>query len=204
MVSCAKGPQNKSAHKKDHNWEPFVENETMNKRVHENRFPNLLVTTDVSGHNLGTFFEKVPNFKKGSQLGTLSSGIQTVGSCSLGSFQKGSHMRGSQSKSKDHKHPVTPVATSSRCKSSVVHPTVFCAAGRSQVPMQTWRWEPNAPLGSRQMEPIDGSIGSIGSLNWLHFGSIWLQFWCCFAMKFGCAWLHFVSVVSPLAPLAPL
>jgi len=53
----------KSAHKKDYNYEPFVENETINKRVHKNWFLNLLVTTDVLGHNLWTFFEKVPNFK---------------------------------------------------------------------------------------------------------------------------------------------
>jgi len=38
----------------------------MNKRVPKNRFLNLLVTTDVLGHDLGTFFEKVSNFKKGS------------------------------------------------------------------------------------------------------------------------------------------
>jgi len=42
----------KSAHKKDHNYELFVKNETINKRVPENRFLNLLVTTDVLGHNL--------------------------------------------------------------------------------------------------------------------------------------------------------
>jgi len=66
MVSCANGLQNKSVHKKDHNWEPFVENETINKRVPKTRFLNLLVKTDVLEHNLGTFFEKVPNLKKGS------------------------------------------------------------------------------------------------------------------------------------------
>ena len=66
MVSCAKGLQNKSVHEKDNNWEPFVENETTNERVPENRFPNPLAKTDVLGHNLGTFFEKVPNLKKGS------------------------------------------------------------------------------------------------------------------------------------------
>jgi len=49
-----------------------------------------MATTDVLGHNSWTFFEKVPNFKSGSQLGTLSSGSQKIGSCSLGSFQKGS------------------------------------------------------------------------------------------------------------------
>ena len=38
----------------------------MNERVPKNRFLNLLVKTDVLGHNLGTFFEKVPNLKKGS------------------------------------------------------------------------------------------------------------------------------------------
>ena len=43
-----------------------MENETINKRVPKNRFLNLLVKTDVLGHNLGTFFEKVPNLKKGS------------------------------------------------------------------------------------------------------------------------------------------
>jgi len=43
-----------------------VENETTNKRVRKNWLLNLLVTTDVLGHKLGTFFEKVPNFKKGS------------------------------------------------------------------------------------------------------------------------------------------
>jgi len=43
-----------------------VENKTINKKVPKNWFLNLLVTTDVLGHNLGTFFEKVPNFKKGS------------------------------------------------------------------------------------------------------------------------------------------
>jgi len=42
-----------------------VENETINKRVPKNWFLNLLVKTDVLGHNLGTFFEKVPNLKKG-------------------------------------------------------------------------------------------------------------------------------------------
>jgi len=61
LVSCAKRQQDKSAHDEDHNWEPFVENETTNKRVPKHRFPNLLATTDVLGHNLGPFFEKVPD-----------------------------------------------------------------------------------------------------------------------------------------------
>ena len=52
------------------------------------------------------------------------------------------------------------------------------------------------------MEPINGSVDSIGSLN---FAPFWLLFWCCFPTEFGhTAWLHFVSVVSPLAPLTPL
>jgi len=67
-----------------------VENKTTNKRVPKNWFLNLLVTTDVLGHNLGTFFEKIPNLKKGSKLGTFSSVVQIIGSYSLGSFQKGS------------------------------------------------------------------------------------------------------------------
>jgi len=54
QISPQQGPQ----------LEPFVENETMNKRVPKNWFPNPLATTDVSGHNLGTFFEKVPDFEK--------------------------------------------------------------------------------------------------------------------------------------------
>jgi len=63
-----------------------VENKTTIERVPKNRFLNLLVTTDVLGHNLVTFFKKVPNFEKGSFL----SGIQMFGSYLLGSFQKGS------------------------------------------------------------------------------------------------------------------
>ena len=79
----------KRAHKKDCNHEPFVENETTNKRVHKKRFTNPLLTTDVLGHNSQTFFEKVLFFRKGSQLRTFSSRIQMIVSHLLGSFQKG-------------------------------------------------------------------------------------------------------------------
>jgi len=53
----------KSAHEKDHNYEPFGRNRSINKKVHINRFTNLLATTDVLGHVLWTFFEKVHNYE---------------------------------------------------------------------------------------------------------------------------------------------
>jgi len=70
----------KSAHKKDHNYEPFVKNETINKRVPKNRFINLLVTADVLGHILWTFFEKVHKCKKGSYLWTDFMNQSEIGS----------------------------------------------------------------------------------------------------------------------------
>jgi len=42
----------KSAHKKVHNHEPFVKNDTANKRVPKNWFTNLLATTDVLGQKV--------------------------------------------------------------------------------------------------------------------------------------------------------
>jgi len=110
QISPQQGPQ----------LEPFVENETMNKRVPKNRFPNPLATNDVSGHNLGTFFEKVPDFEKVPKWEPFHLAFKQSVPVHWVLFKRVPKHKGFSIEQKDHKHPVVPVAASSRATTCCV------------------------------------------------------------------------------------
>jgi len=89
VVSCAKGPQTskpaKSTMIRNHLWKMRHQTKGFTKMGSQMCWQQLMSQDTIHEPFLKRFLisKRVPT-------GTLSSGIQTIGSCLLGSFQKGS------------------------------------------------------------------------------------------------------------------